>query len=74
MKDINRLHKVEEFANESSFVKISGRAMKVGSLIYLGNRCISSAVNSNKTHTKVKNIMKFYHLRKRRHFTQRWRH
>lgn len=53
MKDIDRLYRVTKLANESSFVKISGRVVKVGSSIYLGNKCISSAVNSNKTHTKV---------------------
>lgn len=53
MKDIDRLRKVKELAEESSFVKISGKPVKVGSSIYIGNRWISSAVNSNKTNPKV---------------------
>lgn len=53
MKDIDRLSRVKELAKESSFVKINGRTVKVGSSIYIGNKCISSAVNSNKTNPKV---------------------
>ena len=53
MKDDGRLRKVAELAQESSFVKINGKAVKVGSSIYMKNRWIASAVNSNKTHTKV---------------------
>lgn len=53
MKDIDRLQKTEELANTSSFVKINGRIIKVGSSIYKGNRFISRAVNENKTHTAV---------------------
>ena len=53
MKDIEKLNKVKDLANESSFVKISGKPVKVGASIYMGNKWISSAVNSNKTNPKV---------------------
>ena len=53
MRDKDRLLKVRDLANESSFVKINGKPVKVGSSIYRGNRCIASAVNSNKTNPKV---------------------
>ncbi len=53
MKDIDRLHRTEELAETSSFVKISGRTVRVGSTVYKGNRFISKAVNENKTHTAV---------------------
>ena len=53
MKDEDRLQRTKELATESSFVKINGRPIKVGSSIYLGNRLISNAVNSNKTHPEA---------------------
>ena len=53
MKDVDRLQKVRALAEASSFVKINGRTVKVGSSIYMGNKPIAHAVNSNKTHTKV---------------------
>lgn len=53
MKDIDRLRKVKELSKESSFIKINGKPVKVGSSIYMRNRWISSAVNSNKTNPKV---------------------
>lgn len=62
MKDIDRLRKVTELAKESSFVKINGKTVRVGSSIYMGNRLVSSAVNSNKTNPKVvkyNNILPF---------------
>lgn len=62
MKDEDKLRKVTELANESSFVKINGKPIKVGASIYMRNRWISSAVNSNKTNPKVikyNNILPF---------------
>ena len=53
MKDSYKLRKTKELAEQSSFVKINGRVVKVGASVYMGNRFISDAVNSNKTNPKV---------------------
>lgn len=53
MRDELKLQRTKDLAEESSFIKISGKAVKVGASLYQGNKYVSSAVNSNKTNPKV---------------------